>query len=262
MLGLPEISGNTQHFGLPATRWSSKLNQVRSGIEKIPGLDTRWALLVDQHQFTIVILQEFCYLPPFVSCHCEALESANLGCFPMVGIIWGIFIIDIMGLHIWVVLIGQWSLPHYDWQINEGWGGWGSTFFLSIYDLQQWNTLRIIRCLRFVPIGPNIVTSFVIIRSSAAYQHMSLNMSNERCPQKDLSSHLSFFAIEVINCWRMLLEIVSWMRRSHLGYSLRYCPQIVPTIIFEIFSWLLSLRGTKIRRSKMEDHFPIVHYNR
>ena len=91
---------------------------------------------------------------------------------------------------------------------------------------------------------------------------MSLNMSNERCPQKDLSSHLSFFAIEVINCWRMLLEIVSWMRRSHLGYSLRYCPQIVPTIIFEIFSWLLSLRGTKIRRSKMEDHFPIVHYNK
>ena len=106
------------------------------------------------------------------------------------------------------------------------------------------------------------MTSSVIIRSAAAYQHMSLNMSNERCPQKDLSSHLSFFAIEVINCWRMLLEIVSWMRRSHLGYSLRYCPQIVPTIIFEIFSWLLSLRGTKIRRSKIEDYFPIVHYNR
>ena len=31
--GLPEISGNTRYFGLPATRWFSKLNRVGSGIE-------------------------------------------------------------------------------------------------------------------------------------------------------------------------------------------------------------------------------------
>ena len=29
--GLPEISGNTRYFGLPATRWFSKLNRVGSG---------------------------------------------------------------------------------------------------------------------------------------------------------------------------------------------------------------------------------------
>ena len=152
MLGLPEISGNTQHFGLPATWWNSKLNQVRSGIEKIPGLDTRWALLVDQHQFTIVILQEFCYLPPFVSCHCQTLKSAILGYFPMVGIIWGIFIIDIMGLHIWVVLIGQWSLPHYDWQINEGWGVGQHFFFIylrfAVMKYFEDNKIPVLRPLR------------------------------------------------------------------------------------------------------------------
>ena len=31
--GLPEISGNTRYFGLPATRWFSKMNRVGSGIK-------------------------------------------------------------------------------------------------------------------------------------------------------------------------------------------------------------------------------------
>ena len=35
--GLPEISGNTRYFGLPATRWFSKLNRVGSGIERNTG---------------------------------------------------------------------------------------------------------------------------------------------------------------------------------------------------------------------------------
>ena len=35
--GLPEISGNTRCFGLPATRWFLKLNRVGSGIERNTG---------------------------------------------------------------------------------------------------------------------------------------------------------------------------------------------------------------------------------
>ena len=35
--GLPEISGNTRCFGLPATRWFPKLNRVGSGIERNTG---------------------------------------------------------------------------------------------------------------------------------------------------------------------------------------------------------------------------------
>ena len=43
--GLPEILGNTRYFGLPSTRWFSKLNRVR--YKKIPssGLGTCWALV-------------------------------------------------------------------------------------------------------------------------------------------------------------------------------------------------------------------------
>ena len=37
MLGIPKIPGNTQYFGLPDTRWFSKLNQVGSGIRNNVG---------------------------------------------------------------------------------------------------------------------------------------------------------------------------------------------------------------------------------
>ena len=102
-------------------------------------------------QFTIVILQEFCYLPPFVSCHCQTLKSAILGYFPMVGIIWGIFIIDIMGLHMgsahWpMVIVTLWLTNKW------GMGGGAALFFIylrfAVMKYFEDNKIPVLRSLR------------------------------------------------------------------------------------------------------------------
>ena len=85
--GLPKISGNTRCFGLPATRWFSKLNRVGRVSKEIPGSGSgsgsRWALPPEPAASQVSVShpkhQQALSLPPLPPSLSFPLQSPTLG---------------------------------------------------------------------------------------------------------------------------------------------------------------------------------------
>ena len=95
---MPKISGSTRNFGLPVTRWFSKLNQVGSGIKRNTGLWVGFgyllgtALNLDHLNLLFQLLGLLLRLAVNIWAHSQKTASPNS---------WGVLFCGLFHRHLW-----------------------------------------------------------------------------------------------------------------------------------------------------------------